>query len=119
MTESDLFLFLFVLKFDFKSLNCFAAIGIRIDLQPSNHDSYVLPGLNTKQPSPIHSTSLEMSEVSSETDMLLISVPQQPDAAIFGLGFKDSEEVVIYFSFAPIVLVEYGIVANSKTMSEH
>ena len=33
--------------------------------------------------SPIHSTSLEMSEVSSETDMLLISVPQQTDAAIF------------------------------------
>ena len=32
--------------------------------------------------SPIHSTSLEMSEVSSETDMLLISVPQQTDAAI-------------------------------------
>ena len=50
MTESDLFLFLFVLKFDFKSLNCFAAIGIRIDLQPSNDDSYVLPSLNTKQP---------------------------------------------------------------------
>ena len=33
--------------------------------------------------SPIRSTSLEMSEVSSETDMLLISVPQQTDAAIF------------------------------------
>ena len=33
-------------------------------------------------PSPIHSTSLEMSEVSSETDLLLISVPQQTDAAI-------------------------------------
>ena len=32
--------------------------------------------------SPIHSTSLEMSEVSSETDMLLISAPQQTDAAI-------------------------------------
>ena len=32
--------------------------------------------------SPIHSTSLEMSEVSSETDALLISVPQQTDAAI-------------------------------------
>ena len=32
--------------------------------------------------SPIHSTSLEMSEVSSETDMLSISVPQQTDAAI-------------------------------------
>ena len=33
--------------------------------------------------SPIHSTSLEMSEVSSETDMLLISVPQQTDSGIF------------------------------------
>ena len=36
-----------------------------------------------KSTSPIHSTSLEMSEVSSETDMLLISVPQRTDAAIF------------------------------------
>ena len=33
--------------------------------------------------SPIHSTSLEMSKVSSETDILLINVPQQTDAAIF------------------------------------
>ena len=33
--------------------------------------------------SPIHSTSLEMSEVSSETAILLISVPQQTDTAIF------------------------------------
>ena len=33
--------------------------------------------------SPIHSPLLEISEVSSETDMLLISVWQQTDAAIF------------------------------------
>ena len=39
--------------------------------------------MNSFPDSPIHSTSLEMSEVSSETDMLLISVPQQTDAAIF------------------------------------
>ena len=39
-------------------------------------------------PSSIHSTSLEMSEVSSETDLLLKSVPQQADAAIFCRCFK-------------------------------
>ena len=33
--------------------------------------------------SPIHSTSLEMSKVSSETDLLLISVQHKTDAAIF------------------------------------
>ena len=34
------------------------------------------------KPSPIHSTSLEMSEVSSDAAILLIRVPQQTDAAI-------------------------------------
>ena len=33
--------------------------------------------------SPIHSTSLEISEVSSETAILWISVPQQTDTSIF------------------------------------
>ena len=33
-------------------------------------------------PSPIHSTSLEMSEVSSDAAILLIRVPQQNDTGI-------------------------------------
>ena len=38
--------------------------------------------LSIKLTSPIHSTSLEMSKVSLETAILLISVAQQTDAAI-------------------------------------
>ena len=46
--------------------------------------------------SPIHSTSLEMSEVSSETDLLLISKPQQTDAAFFSVGALKIREVVLH-----------------------
>ena len=38
--------------------------------------------LSTSLASPLHSTSLEMSEVSSDAAILLICVPHQTDAAI-------------------------------------
>ena len=59
--------------------------------------------------SPIHSTSLEMSEVSSETDMLSISVPQQTDAAIsrkvlqrYAKSFYMFTNIIMYFKYPGI-----------------
>ena len=47
-------------------------------------------GIAPAHPSPIHSTSLEMSEVSSETAILLMSVPKQTDTAIFWWALKSN-----------------------------
>ena len=51
--------------------------------------------------SPIHSTSIEMSEVSSETAMLLISVPKQTDPAILCSAFEFTN-MVMYFKYSRI-----------------
>ena len=56
---------------------------LKIEIWKKGKIDLLTPNSNIiRRPSPIHSTSLEMSEVSSETDMLLISVRQQTDAAI-------------------------------------